>query len=250
MHKINKYDKKENPLLSIIFNILIPVILLKNGTKWIEKILGDNSNNWPIDSINIPSFVFFIALIFPFIYFLYDLLNRKNINLISILGFVNVLLNGGIGIFGSSLGLTKNWFIIKEGSLPLIIGILLFATSKYKKQSFNSILLNGAIFDLQKIKTSIIEERQSEFDDILKKAGYYLIAGFFISSIIQFILASFIVVSEPGQPSFNEQVSTMTWVSYLAVLVPTILLVGKGYLGLISDLEKITSLKKEDFLKT
>ena len=126
----------------------------------------------------------------------------------------------------------------------------MFATSKYKKQSFNSILLNGAIFDLQKIKTSIIEERQSEFDDILKKAGYYLIAGFFISSIIQFILASFIVISEPGQPSFNEQVSTMTWVSYLAVLVPTILLVGKGYLGLISDLEKITSLKKEDFLKT
>jgi hypothetical protein len=42
----------------------------------------------------------------------------------------------------------------------------------------------------------------------------------------------------------------MTWVSYIAVLLPTMLIVGKGYLGLISDIEKITGLKKEEFLKS
>jgi hypothetical protein len=42
----------------------------------------------------------------------------------------------------------------------------------------------------------------------------------------------------------------MTWVSYIAVLLPTMLIVGKGYLGLISDIEKITGLKKEEFLNS
>ena len=88
------------------------------------------------------------------------------------------------------------------------------------------------------------------FDGIIKKAGYYLISGFFISSIIQFILAYFIVVANPGEIGFNEQVSTMTWVSYFAVMVPTILVIGKGYLSMISELETITSLDKEEFLKT
>jgi len=42
----------------------------------------------------------------------------------------------------------------------------------------------------------------------------------------------------------------MTWVSFLAVFVITLSIVGKGYLGLISGIEKITGLKREDFLKT
>ena len=41
----------------------------------------------------------------------------------------------------------------------------------------------------------------------------------------------------------------MTWVSYFAVLVPTIIIVGKGYFDLIVGIEKETGLKKEDFLK-
>ena len=57
-------------------------------------------------------------------------------------------------------------------------------------------------------------------------------------------------MSNPGEPSFNEEVSTMTWVSYLAVLIPTILIVGKGYWGLILGIENITGLKKEGFLRS
>ena len=89
-----------------------------------------------------------------------------------------------------------------------------------------------------------------DFEIIVRNAGNHFIFGLFISSIIQFFLASMIVVSDPGESSFNEQVATMTWVSYLAVLVPTILIVGKGYWELIAGMEKITGLKKEDFLKT
>lgn len=253
-HKYEKKRQKENPILSIFFNILIPVLILKNGDKWINKILIKyHGEEWFYENsmiVDISSIVFFIALIFPFIYFFYDLIKRKNINLISILGFINILLTGGIGIFGAKFGLSKNWFIFKEGMLPIIIGLVLFIMSKFRQSSFNNILLNEVLFDNGKIRKSIKEDKQYEFEYIIRKAGYYLIGGFFISSIIQFTLAFLIVVSSPGEPSFNKEVSTMTWVSYLVVLLPTMLIVGKGYLGLISDIEKITGLKKDEFLKS
>ena len=251
---MKKTKQKENPILSLFCNILIPVIILKNGNKWINKILIKyHGEDWFYENsmiVDISSIVFFIALICPVIYFFYDLLNRKNINLISILGFINILLTGGIGIFGAKFGLSKNWFILKEGLLPIIIGLVLIIMSKYRQSSFNRILLNEVLFDNDKIRNSIKEDMQYEFKYIVRKAGYYLIAGFFISSIIQFTLASLIVVSSPGEPSFNQEGSTMTWVSYIAVLLPTMVIVGKGYLGLITGIEKITSLKKNEFLKS
>ena len=245
--------KKENPLISILFNILIPVVILKNGDGWIGGYLDydvNNLSNSQVWILSTPSIVFLAALFCPIIYFLYDLFKRKNINLISILGFVNVLLTGGIGIFGAQMGLSKNWFIIKEGSLPLVIGLLFIMMSKFKRESFNAILLNEQLFDTHKINTAVPDHLHHEFESILQKAGHHLTAGFFISSIIQFILASFIVVSNPGDSSFNEQVSTMTWVSYIAVMVPTLLIVGRGFMKLLTDLERVTSLNRDDFIRS
>lgn len=246
-----KQYKTEKPLHSVLFNIFIPVLILKNGNKWLDKYFGDTENihNW-MDYLDFPSLVFAIALIFPLAYFIYDFINRKNINLISILGFINILLTGGIGVFGSKLGLTKNWFILKEGLLPLVIGFSLFLMSIFKKESFYNIFLNELMFKKDKIINSIDDNLKSEFEMVLKVTGYYFISGFVVSSIIQFFLASIIVVSNPGDTSFNEEVSTMTWVSYIAVLLPTMIILGKGFMGLISGIEKLTGMKKEEFLNT
>ena len=222
-----KQYKTEKPLHSVLFNIFIPVLILKNGNKWLDKYIGDTENihKW-MDYLDYPSLVFAIALIFPLAYFIYDFITRKNINVISILGFINILLTGGIGVFGSKLGLTKNWFILKEGLLPLVIGFSLFLMSIFKKESFYNIFLNELMFKKDKIINSIDDNLKSEFDRVLKVTGYYFISGFVISSIIQFFLASMIVVSNPGDTSFNEEVSTMTWVSYIAVLLPTMIILG------------------------
>ena len=124
-----KNIEKESPLISICFNIFIPVLILKNGDNWIHKILDLLDIGELLfqlqGKINLSSITFLIALIFPVAYFIYDLLNKKNVNVISILGFINVLLTGGIGIFGERFGLSKNWFIIKEGALPSLIGLAL-----------------------------------------------------------------------------------------------------------------------------
>ena len=229
-------------------------MILKNGDNWIHKILDLlDISELPLQlkgEINLSSITFLIALIFPVVYFIYDLLKRKNVNVISILGFINVLLTGGIGIFGERFGLSKNWFIIKEGALPSLIGLALITLRKVRKESFNNILLNDMLFDNYKINSLINYERQNEFERIVYRAGSHFIMGLFISSFVQFVLASIIVTANPGEPLFSEQVATMTWVSFLAVFVITLSIVGKGYLGLISGIEKITGLKRDDFLKT
>ncbi len=235
--------RRENPIFNVLFNIVIPVVILRNGSEWLDSI--------DVNALNIhsDSFTFLIAILFPCIYFVYDLKQKKDINFIAIIGFLNVLLTGGIGIFGGKLGLSKNWFIIKEGSLPLTIGLILWGISKYKRAMFNSVLLNDIIFDTDKIKNSLSDNKKSTLDNLSYKAGAYLIIGFFISSIIHFILASQIITSNPGEPNFNKEVSTMTWVSYVAVFLPTVLIVGRGFLKLINGIEDLTGLEKEDFLR-
>ena len=249
----SKNSKPESPIYSLLFNIFIPVLILKNGYKWLnsaknESIVGNLTKEILI-YFDKSSLVFAIALIFPVGYFIFDFIRRKNINIVSILGFVNILLTGGIGVFGANLGLSKNWFILKEGLLPLIIGFSLLTLSIYKKEYFNNIFLNEMMFNKDKINHYVSDPLKAEFDGIIKVTGYYFISGFFVSSVIQFILASMIVVSNPGDPSFNEEVSTMTWVSYIAVLVPTMIILTKGFLGLISGIERLTGLKKEEFLR-
>mgnify|MGYP001414661751 FL=1 len=133
--------QKENPIVNIFINIIIPVVILRNGSDWLNYV---EINALKAHS---DSFTFLVAILFPCIYFFYDLGQKKDINFIAIIGFINVLLTGGIGIFGGKLGLSKNWFIIKEGSLPLMIGFILCAVSKYKRVTFNSVLLNDIIFD-------------------------------------------------------------------------------------------------------
>ena len=63
-------SKRENPLHSLLFNIVIPVMILKNGTKWLNKFFGDyESANSSLGFLDYSSIGFGCALIFPIIYF-------------------------------------------------------------------------------------------------------------------------------------------------------------------------------------
>ena len=67
----SKKKEKENPFVSIVFNIVIPVIVLSKLTS--ADRLG-------------PVYGLIVALAFPTVYFIYDFLKRRNTNFISIVG--------------------------------------------------------------------------------------------------------------------------------------------------------------------
>ena len=147
MYSSNNINK-ENPLLSVCFNIFIPVMVLKNGEDWILKIIayfddGDltlqKSNILDLSSVS-----FIIALTFPIAYFIYDLLKRKNVNIIAIFGSLPLGILLALGR-QSDLLIVKVlcvWFIEFIRGVPLIT--LLFVASTL----LNIFMPPGTNFDI------------------------------------------------------------------------------------------------------
>ena len=75
--------KTENFFVNLACNLALPIVVLKQLSS--EDRLG-------------PVLALVVALAFPTGYFIYDFVQRKNYNIISIFGFLNILLTGGIGL--------------------------------------------------------------------------------------------------------------------------------------------------------
>ena len=233
--------RKENPIISILFNLVIPVIILKNGNKW----FGLEQNFIGIETSIL---VLICALSFPFFYFLNDLRINTKVNFISILGFINVLLTGLIGILGEKYGISRSWFIFKEGIIPLIIGLLIILSMKSKTPLIKELIYNPVLFNINKINANFPENRNDDFNKIFYHSTYLISASFLLSSIIQFFLASYIVTVDPGHSDFNNQVGTMTWVSYFVVMAPCMSMFGYALWKLIVGIKRITGLETDQIL--
>ena len=236
-------SKKENPIFSITFNLILPVIILKNGDGWI----GADIQLFGLDSSML---VLIIALLFPIIYFLNDFIKNSKTNFISILGFVNILLTGLIGILGEKFGISKNWFIIKESIIPLAIGILILVSMSSKTPLVKTIVFNDSVFNIARIDRHIKKEKISIFDDIFRNSTYLISGSFFLSSVIQFFLARIIITVDPGHADFNDQVGTMTWMSYFVVMIPCMSMFGYAIYKIINGITEITGLKREEILNS
>ena len=113
--------KKENPLWSLIFNIVIPILVLNKFEKIVVRLQESNiiSNELFSSPTALSATALIVALLFPFGYFLYDWFRARKTNFISILGFVGILLTGIVGVFQ----LPTELIAYKAAAIPLIIGI-------------------------------------------------------------------------------------------------------------------------------
>ena len=236
-------SKKENPIFSFTFNLILPVIILKKGDNWI----GVDIQLFGLESSML---VLIIALLFPIIYFLNDFIKNSNTNFISILGFVNILLTGLIGIMGEKFGISKNWFIIKESIIPLAIGILILVSMNSKTPLVKTIIFNDSVFNIARINRYIKKEEARIFDEIFRTSTYLISGSFFLSSGIQFFLAKIIITVDPGHSNFNDQVGTMTWMSYFVVMIPCMSMFGYAIYKIINGITELTGLKREEILNS
>ncbi len=95
----NTTAKKSNPLFEVLFNVIIPSFILMKFSG--EEHLGT-------------AMALVVALAFPLVYGGMDLIRNKKFNFISALGFISVLLTGGIGL----LELDTRWLALKEALIP------------------------------------------------------------------------------------------------------------------------------------
>ena len=75
--------RRENPLVSLLFNIVVPVVIL----------MRFSSDQWlgPVNGL-------LAALAFPLAYGIIDFSLRRKLNFLPIVGVVGILLTGGIGL--------------------------------------------------------------------------------------------------------------------------------------------------------
>lgn len=206
--------KRENSFHSLLFNILIPVILLTQGDRLISNAAS----------------VLVLALAFPVSYFLWDYQRRRKANFISILGFVSILLTGGVGL----LQLPRFWFIVKETAIPAIIGLAVIASLFTRYPLIRVLVFSKELFDVDRIHSALQERgREAAMEKLLSRATLLLSVSFFISAILNFFLARHFIKTEPTVDAvqFNAEVGAMTGWSFVVIALPsTLFLFGILYM--------------------
>jgi len=200
-------ETKENPLLNIVINILLPVIILNKGSNFFEA-----------------KYTLLAALCLPLGYGLQDYIRRGHKNYVSLLGLINILLTGGLAL----MSLTGIWFAVKEASLPLFLGILVFASAWSKNPAARLMFCNPQVLNMKEIEDRLAELlREKDFIDLLKRTTLWLSVSFFISSVMNFGLAWWIfqdidptLAAEQHSQVLNEQIAQMTWMGFAVIALP------------------------------
>jgi hypothetical protein len=225
-------ERRENVLLSLGINIAIPAVILM-------KFSGENALG-PVGGL-------LVALAFPLTYGVVDFARRREWNIVSVLGFVSVLLTGGIGL----LQLDPKWIAVKEAAVPAILGIAVVLSMRTRFPIVRTFLYNDKIIRVQEVDEALARRgNHAAFDRTLVNASWMLAGSFFVSSVLNFVLAKLIVKSQPGTTAFNEELGRMTALSYPVIVVPSMIIMIAALWYLFNRIQRLTELDLEQILKT
>ncbi len=220
----------DNPMFSLMLNVIIPVLILTLLSK--EKYLG------PVKAM-------IIALLFPILYGTHTLIKERRTDFIALLGIISVLLTGVFSI----MELPPEWIACKEAAIPLIIGLAVVISLKTPWPLIKKLLMNHKLFDVDKIHEHL-RERDNEqiFEKRLVGLTWGLASSFFLSAGLNYGLAKVILKSEPGTEAFAAEVGRMTGLSYIVVMLPSMAVMIAVLIALIKTLTGLTGLKMDDML--
>ena len=230
--------KRENTFLNLGFNILLPIIILDKGKAWFGSYMETIFENVAVG-------VLLLAIAFPVGYFIYGYITRKKYNFFSILGLISVLLTGGIGI----LNIPTEWFAIKEAAIPLLLGLAVVISLKTPYPLIRTLLYNPEIMNVEGVQSALKEhDAEKNFEKLLTTCTWLLAGSFLISAVLNYVLASWIVVSPSGTDKFNAEVSKMMRWSWLVIAVPSIGIMMFTLFKLIRGIKRMTGLGLEQVL--
>ncbi|HDY8046241.1 TPA: MFS transporter [Vibrio vulnificus] len=228
----NTTAKKSNPLVEILFNVFVPSFILMKFSG--EEHLGT-------------ALALVVALLFPIVYGGMDLIRNKKFNFISALGFVSVLLTGGIGL----LELDTKWLALKEALIPGLIGLAVFGSTFTRYPLMQKMVLNDAVLNLDLITQRLKERGKTDaFERCLMSSNYLFASTFAFSSVMNYFLATWIVTSPAGTVEFNEELGKLTLYSYPVIAIPSMLMMFGIFYYVWRQIRSMTSLETEQIFHT
>ncbi|WP_120512115.1 VC0807 family protein [Photobacterium salinisoli] len=224
-------EKKSNPFTDLIFNVIVPSVVLMK--------LSGQEQLGPVNAL-------ILALAFPIVLGGYELIKHKKFNFISLLGFVSVLLTGGIGL----LELDNQWLAIKEALIPGLIGLVVFVSTFTKYPVVTKMIFNDAVLNLSLIKEKLTQNgKLTEFNKCLAQSNYLFASTFVFSSIMNYVLATTIVTSPAGSEAFNEELGEMTLLSYPMIAIPSMLMMFGIFYYVWRSIRRMTNLEANQIFK-
>jgi len=224
--------KRENLLLNIVFNVILPSFLLS----WLSKPerLG-------------PVWGLVVALAFPLGYGIWDFARRRQANFVSIIGFVSVLLTGTFAL----VHVNRFWFAIKEAAIPAVIGFAIVASLKSKSPLVRQILYNDQVIDVPRIDATLATRgAEKAFNRHLQEASLLLAMSFVISAALNFALARYLIRSDTGTPEFNTELGQMNFWSWPVIVVPSMAMMMFALWRLIKGISRLTGLTTDEIFKS
>lgn len=215
-------------LANLAFNIIIPTLILTKLSS--EDYLG------PVYSI-------VIALSFPIGYGIREYLQTRKTNFFSALGVFSVVMTGGISL----LELDPQYIAIKEAGIPAIFGLATLLSIRTRYPLVRTFLFNEQVLQIKKVSQALIKHQTEHvFEEKLKVASYMVAGSFFMSSVLNYVLAKVILVSNPGTVAFTEELGKMTALSFPVIAVPSTIVLMITLYYLLHHIQKLTHLKPED----
>jgi hypothetical protein len=144
--------------------------------------------------------------------------------------------------------LDKTWMIVKETAFPLVMGIFVLVSEFLKKPLLKSIL--DKMIDLDKVREAYKNEsKEEQFDKRLSRSSYLLCSTFFISAVLNFLLAYFVLKGQPGSEEYINSLGKMTGLSFPVIALPMTIMVGCILFYLFNGIKKETNIELESFFR-
>ncbi len=193
-------------MVDILISILIPsfILMKMSGTEQLGA-----------------SGALLVGLAFPLGWGLFELVKYRKFNFIALLGLVSVVLTGGIGL----LQLDTQWLAIKEAAIPGIIGLAILISTRTRYPLIKTLIYNPRFMNVDEIQLILDQQNnRAAFESRLLNATYLLSSTFVFSSVMNYVLARWIVTSPGGSAAFNEELGRMTLLSYPVIAIPSMLM--------------------------
>ena len=164
--------------------------------------------------------------------------------MISVSGFIAILLTGGIGL----LELDVKWIAIKEAAVPLAIGLAIISSRYTRYPIVPNLALR--LLNLDRINSLLCASGQQDtFRRRLDRTSHMIAGSFCLSAGLNYILARFLVVSPAGTTRFNEELGVMTALSVPVIVLPSMVVFLSAIIYLLRGIRAQTGLDYNEIIK-
>jgi hypothetical protein len=223
--------KPPNALLDIALTVIAPSLVLDYLSP--PERLG-------------PFWALVISMFFPVAFGLWCWWKKHAWDVISIFGFVTILISGGLGL----LKLDAVWFSVKESAMPLALGAVFPLSHAWGRPLINALVLQPHLINLRTLNAALdAPGKKAAFDHAIWRASWGIGLGMIGSSVANFFLALHLLAGkEPGGEAFVRGIGTLNWASLIVIGVPMMAVMLLVFLALVRRIQQITGLERADLM--